>query len=54
MRKRAHLEDQGVEGSSMLKWIFKMLDGDMDWIDHAQDAKRWRVLVNAVMDFGTP
>ena len=25
--------------------------GGMDWIDLAQDMDRWRVLVNAVMDF---
>ena len=26
--------------------------GDMDWIDLAQDRDRWRVLLNAVMNFG--
>jgi len=29
-RKRDHLEDQVVEGSTILIWIFKMLDGGMD------------------------
>jgi hypothetical protein len=48
MRKRDHLEDRGVEGRTILKWIFKMLDGGIDWIDQAQDS------VNAVMDFGFP
>jgi hypothetical protein len=26
----------------------------MDWIEPAQDADRWRALVNAVMKFGIP
>ena len=54
MRESDHLEDQGVEGSSILKWIFKMLDGGVDWIDQAKDAERCRALVNVVMDFGIP
>ena len=36
MRKRDHLEDRGVEGRTILIWIFKMYGG-MDWIDEAQD-----------------
>jgi hypothetical protein len=37
MRKRDHLEDRGVVGRKILIWIFKKLDGGMDWIDQAQD-----------------
>ena len=28
--------------------------GSMDWIDVVQDRNRWRVLVNAVMNFRVP
>ena len=51
MKERAHLEDPGVEGRVVLKWIFKKCDGGIDWIDLAQNRDRWRALVNAVMNF---
>jgi hypothetical protein len=44
------LEDPGVEGRIILKWIFERLDGGIDWIDVAQDRVMWRALVNAVMN----
>jgi hypothetical protein len=34
----------------MLQWIFKKLDGGMDWIDQAQDRDLWRVRVLVVMN----
>jgi hypothetical protein len=48
------LEDPGTDGRIILKWIFDKWDGGMDWIDLAQDRKRWRALVNAVMNFWVP
>jgi hypothetical protein len=33
-----HLEDPGVDGKIILKWIFKTWD--MDWIELAQDRDR--------------
>jgi len=33
----------------MMKW-----DGDINWIDLAQDRDRWLILVNAVMNLPVP
>ena len=50
LRERDHLEDTGIDGSIILKWIFKNWNGGMVWIDVAQDRDRWRALVHAVMN----
>jgi len=34
----------------LLRRIFEKVDGDMDWIDLAQDKDRWRAFVKAVMN----
>jgi hypothetical protein len=44
-----HLEDRGVDGRIILKWILEEWDGGKDWMDVAQDRDRWRSLVNAVV-----
>ena len=49
-----HLEDAGVDGRIMLKWIFRKWDGGMVWIDLAQNEDRWRDLVNVVMNRRDP
>jgi hypothetical protein len=44
------LEDPGIDGRIILKWIFKRLDGGIDWINLAQNRGRWQALVNTVMN----
>jgi hypothetical protein len=48
------LENAGVDGRIILKWIFVKWDGGMDWIDLAQDRDKWRAFVNAVMNLLVP
>jgi hypothetical protein len=54
LREGDHLGNPGVDGGIALKWIFKKWDGDMHWIELAQDRDRWRALVNVVMNFRVP
>jgi len=47
------LEDPGVDGRIILRWIFRKWDmGGRDWIELAQDRDRRRALVSAVMNLG--
>jgi hypothetical protein len=55
LREIDYLEDVGLEGRIILKWIFEKWDeGTMDSIDLAQDRDKWRTVVNAVMNLRVP
>jgi hypothetical protein len=44
------LEDPGVDGRIILRWIFRKWDGGMDWIVQTLCRDRWRAVINAVMN----
>ena len=41
LREIDNLENPGIDGRKILKWIFRKLDGGMEWIDLAQVRDRW-------------
>jgi hypothetical protein len=43
------VEDPGVDGRIILKWILEKRDGGVDWVDLALDRDRWRAPVKAVI-----
>jgi len=53
-----YLEDPGVDGRIILKWIIKKWDGmgggGMDLIELAQDRDGWLAFVNVVMNLQVP
>jgi hypothetical protein len=53
-REGACLGDPGMDRKIILKCIFKIWDGDIDWIELAHYRNRWRALVNAVMNVRIP
>jgi len=54
LRERYQLEDPGVEGRVILRWIFRKWEAGYGLIELAQDRDRWRALVNAVMNLQVP
>jgi hypothetical protein len=48
------LEDSEVDGRIIVKWMFEMWDGGMDWIDLVENRDGWQALVNAVRNLQVP
>ena len=48
------LGNPGVDGRIILKLIFGKWDGDMGWVDLAQNRDRWRAIVNGLMNHRVP
>ena len=54
LRETNQLEDLGVNGRIMLKFILRKWRGGMDWTDLFQDRDRLRAVVTAVMNLRVP
>jgi len=52
--ERDHLEDAGIDGGIILKWVFMKWRGVVDWIDVAHNRDRWRAVLNAVVNVRFP
>jgi hypothetical protein len=50
LRARDHLEDPGIDGKVILRWIFRKWYGSVDCIDLAQEMDRWQAFVNVIMN----
>ena len=51
LRERDHLEDPGIDGRIIFKWIFRKWEGGMNFLDLAEARDRWRALVNMAKNF---
>ena len=54
LRERDHLEEAGVDGRIILRWIFRKWDRGMGWLALTRDGDRWRAVVNVVMNVRVP
>jgi hypothetical protein len=54
LRNRDHLEDPGIDGRLIFKWIFKKWDEGVDWIQLPQDRDRWQTLLNVLLNLQVP
>jgi hypothetical protein len=54
LKEGDHFEGLGTDGRIILKWISKLWNVGMDWIDLVQERDRWQAFVNVVMNFHFP
>jgi hypothetical protein len=54
LRERDRLENLGIDGRTILKWILRSGIGGLGQEGSGSDRGRWRALVNAVMYFRLP
>ena len=56
LRERHHLEDPGVDGRIILRWLDlqEVELGGMGWIDVAEDRDRWQALLILLMNLWVP
>ena len=52
--EKENLKDPSMDGKLILKFILNKQDGDVHWIDLAQDRDKWRAPVNKVMNLRVP
>jgi hypothetical protein len=48
------LENPGVDGRIILKWVFERLDGGMMWIYLIDARDMWRAVLNTAMNLRVP
>jgi len=52
--RKNHLQDPGVDGRIILKWILREKDGVVDWIFLVQDRDKWQAPDDTVMNLWIP
>jgi hypothetical protein len=54
LKERQHSDDLDVDGRIILMDVKGIIWQGVDWNHMAQDADRWRTLVNTIMNFRVP